>query len=131
MENLPHADRFQQLIVYQKSRALARLIFDVTEGFPSHELYSLTNQIRRSSRSIGAQIAESWAKRQYLKHFVSKLTDADAEVNETEHWIDTAYACGYIEAEEKDQMIINCQEIGKMIGSMIVNAAKFCPNSKD
>ena len=70
-------------------------------------------------------------ERPYLKHFISKLTDADAEVNETEHWIDTAYTCGYIEAEEKDQMIINCQEIGKMIGSMIVNAAKFCPNSKD
>ncbi|MEJ2448900.1 MAG: four helix bundle protein, partial [Anaerolineales bacterium] len=65
MENLPHVKKFQQLVVYQKSRELALLVFEISKSFPPQELYSLTNQIRRSSRSIGAQIAESWAKRPY------------------------------------------------------------------
>jgi four helix bundle protein len=130
MENLPHAKMFQQLVVYQKSKELALLIFEISKSFPPQELYSLTNQIRRSSRSIGAQIAESWAKRLYKKHFVSKLTDADAELHETEHWVETAYLCGYVELEQKEQLIQDCSEIGRMIGSMIKNAEKFCSGQR-
>ena len=130
-KKLGHANSFKDLEVYKHTRELSKIIFEMTKTFPIEEKYSLTDQIRRSSRSIGAQIAESWAKRLYRKHFVSKLTDADAELNETEHWVETAFYCGYIEEEEKDQIIRSCQEIGKMIGSMIIHAGKFCPTSTE
>ena len=79
MSPLKHADSFRDLIVYQKSRQLQREVFKITKSFPKEEVFSLTDQIRRSSRSIGANISESWAKRRYEKHFISKLTDADGE----------------------------------------------------
>jgi four helix bundle protein len=85
MSSLPHAGSYRELIVYQKARQLAREIFHLSKQFPKEEMYALTDQIRRSSRSIGAQIAESWGKRRYEKHFVSKLTDAVSEQYETEH----------------------------------------------
>jgi four helix bundle protein len=78
-----HAKSFQELNVYQRTFDLSRTIFETTKSFPKEELYSLTDQLRRSSRSIGAQIAEAWAKRRYEKHFISKLTDADAEQMES------------------------------------------------
>lgn len=84
---LAHANSFRDLLVYQKVRAVAREIFALTKRFPKEEVFSLTDQIRRSSRSLGAQIAEAWAKRRYEAHFVSKLTDADGEQQETQHWI--------------------------------------------
>jgi four helix bundle protein len=74
-------------------------MFELTKSFPREEVYSLTDQLRRSVRSIGAQIAEAWAKRRYPNHFVSKSTDADAEKNETLHWIGTAQDCGYLTEE--------------------------------
>jgi four helix bundle protein len=77
MSNLPHAQSFRDLMVNQKARQLAREIFLLTKMFPKEEMYSLTDQIRRSSRSIGAKIAEARAKRRYVAHFISKLTDAD------------------------------------------------------
>ena len=79
MAKLEYATSFRDLLVYQKAKELSRTIFKITKRFPKEEAYSLTDQIRRSSRSIGAQIAEAWAKRRYEKHFVSKLTDADGE----------------------------------------------------
>jgi four helix bundle protein len=79
MSGLAHAQSFRDLIVYQKSRQLSREIFKLTKPFPKEEMFSLTDQTRRSSRAIGANIAESWAKRRYEKHFISKLTDADGE----------------------------------------------------
>ena len=75
MTSLPHASSFRDLVVYQKAKAAAKLIFTVTKDFPREEMYSLTDQIRRSSRSMGAQIAEAWSKRRFEKHFISKLTD--------------------------------------------------------
>ena len=81
MTELSHARNFRDLAVYQKARKVSRAIFESSKGFPKEETYSLTDQIRRASRSIGAQIAEAWAKRRYPRHFVSKLTDADAERN--------------------------------------------------
>jgi hypothetical protein len=77
MNQLPQARSFKELIVYQKARAAAKRIFEITRRFPKEEIYSLTDQVRRSSRSRGAQLAEAWAKRRYEKHFVSKLTDSD------------------------------------------------------
>ena len=79
MSSLPRVASFHDLVVYQKARTFSREIFLLTRSFPKEETYSLTDQIRRSSRSIGANIAEAWAKRRYEKHFVSKLTDADGE----------------------------------------------------
>lgn len=77
----------------------------------------MTSQIRRSSRSIGAQIAEAWGKRRYEKHFISKLTDADSEQYETQHWIDTAMDCGYLNAEQATELNKKCREIGRLLGA--------------
>ena len=79
MERLPHAKNYRELLVYQKARVLQKEIFVLSRSFPKDEQFSLVDQIRRSSRSIGANIAEVWGKRRYEKHFVSKLTDADDE----------------------------------------------------
>lgn len=113
------AKSFKDLEVYRVAFALAFEIFEITKRFPKEEVYSLTDQIRRSSRSIGGQIAESWAKRRYVKHFITKLTDADAEQMETQHWIDTALSCTYIDEATAGRLSGKCLEIGKMINSMI------------
>ena len=84
MSNHPYVKSYRDLVVYQKARELAVEVFETTKSFPREEMYSLTDQIRRSSRSIGAQIAEAWAKRRYPKHFLSKLSDADGEQQETQ-----------------------------------------------
>ena len=83
----------KDLIVYQKAYALATEIFKVSRTFPTEEKYSLTDQIRRSSRSVCTNIREAWAKRRYEAHFVSKLSDSDGENGETDSWLDFAYAC--------------------------------------
>ena len=119
------AKSFRDLIVYQKSRGVAKKVFLVTKSFPKNEMFSLTDQVRRSSRSVGAQIAEAWAKRRYPNHFISKLSDADGEQNETQHWIETAMDCGYMKADEADAINNDLQEIGKMLGAMINRAQDF------
>jgi four helix bundle protein len=96
MADLHHANSFRDLVVHQKARQTAQEIFRYSKSFPREEAYSLTDQVRRSSRSVGAQIAEAWGKRRFQAHFVSKLTDADAEQLETQYWIDTAFDCGYL-----------------------------------
>ena len=122
-------ESFRDLIVYQKAFDLQQQIFSITKNFPKEEMYSLTDQVRRSSRSIGANICEAWQKRRYAAHFVSKLTDSDAEQAETQHWIDTALACEYISPEIQNQLLTKCREIGKMLGSMIAYPEKFCKSS--
>jgi len=131
MSKLEYARSFQQLVVYQKAAATAQSIFDVSKNFPADERYSLTDQIRRSSRSIGAQIAEAWGKRRYQKHFVSKLTDADAEQLETQHWVSVAASCGYLKAQEESALLDYLHEIGKMLHSMMKNAASFCEGNSN
>jgi four helix bundle protein len=126
MSALRHARDFRDLIVYQKAKAVAKCIFQVTQRFPKEEMYSLTDQIRRASRSVGAQITEAWAKRRYEKHFVSKLTDADGEQQETQHWIDTAVDCGYVTQEQAEQLNSKLSEVGRMLNSMIQKADSFC-----
>lgn len=126
MSKLEYATSFRDLIVYRKARELSREIFRLTKRFPKEETYSLTDQIRRSSRSMGAQIAEAWAKRRYEKHFVSKLTDSDGEQQETQHWIETASDCAYISQEDAKALLEKCSEIGRLLGGMIAKAEQFC-----
>ena len=119
-------ESFRDLVVYQKAFKLQQEIFEVTKNFPKEELFSLTDQIRRSSRSIGSNICEAWQKRRYIAHFVSKLTDSDGEQAETQHWINTAFSCKYIQPEIHNNLLEKCKEIGRMLGSMISNPDKFC-----
>ena len=126
MSGLKHADSFRDLVVYQKCRSLAKEIKVLTQSFPKEENFSLTDQVRRSSRAIGANIAESWAKRRYEKHFISKLTDSDGEQMETQHWIGTALDCEYIDQKSHDQLIAKCLEIGRMLNGMMDKADMFC-----
>ena len=126
MAKLEYAASYRDLIVYRKARELSLAVFKLTKQFPKEETYSLTDQIRRSSRSIGAQIAEAWAKRRYEKHFVSKLTDSDGEQQETQHWIETAFDCEYISQEEAKVLLEKCAEIGRLLGGMIAKAEQFC-----
>ena len=130
MSHLPRVASFHDLIVYQKAREFAREIFMISRSFPKDETFSLTDQIRRSSRSIGANIAEAWAKRRYEKHFVSKLTDADGEQQETQHWIGIALDCGYLNSSQSDALIGKCRELGRMLGGMIERADTFWDDSK-
>ena len=126
MSQLPYVESFRDLIVYKKARQLSLDVFEATKCFPREETFSLTDQIRRSSRSVGAQIAEAWAKRRYEKHFVSKLTDADGEQQETQHWLEMAADCGYLTEQQTDQLVSKCSEIGRLLGGMIAKAELFC-----
>jgi four helix bundle protein len=126
MAETKYAKSHRDLIVYQKAKALAQEIFEMTKSFPKEETYSLTDQVRRSSRSVGAQITEAWAKRPYEKHFISKLTDSDGEQHETQHWIETAEDCGYISHEKSAYLVEKCREVGRLLGSMIDKASLFC-----
>lgn len=130
MGTLPYVNSFRDLLVYQKSRQLAREIFRVSMDFPKEEMYSLTDQIRRSSRAVGAQIAEAWAKRHYEKHFLSKLTDADGEQQETQHWLETAVDCAYLSPEQTSKLLAQCEEIGRLLGGMMAKADAFCNNHR-
>ena len=126
MTQLKHARSFRDLVVYQKARCVAKDVFELTKGFPKEERYSLTDQVRRSSRSVGAQIAEAWAKRRYEKHFVSKLTDADGEQQETQHWVESAHDCGYLTKQQMGKLVADLSEVGRMLGSMMQKSSSFC-----
>lgn len=121
-----HVKSFRELNVYKSARDLANEIFEESKKFPKGEVYSLTDQIRRSSRSVGAQVAEAWAKRRYKKHFISKLTDADGEQQETQHWIEVCIDCGYIPMEKGGELLGQCSSIGRRLNSMIEKADLFC-----
>ena len=117
---------FRDLIVYQKAYKLAMDIFHMTKSFPKAELYSLTDQIRRSSRSVTSNIAEAWAKRKYIKSFTSKMTDSLAEEHETEVWLDYSLDCQYINNEEHEKLRKDYSEVRKMLISIINHPEKFC-----
>jgi len=119
---------FKELTVYKKAFALGMEIFEMTKKFPDEEKYSLTSQIRRSSRSVYGNIAEAYRKRMYEAHFVSKITDADMENSETSVWIDTAFACKYINEKTKNDLIRKVGEIGRMLNHMIENPEKYLRN---
>lgn len=126
MSGLKHAESFRDLLVYQKARELQREVFLISRTFPKDEKFSLTDQIRRSSRSIGANIAEAWGKRRYEGHFVSKLTDSDSEQYETQHWIETAVECEYLDPQKATALIDKCKEVGRLLGGMMEKADLFC-----
>ena len=117
---------FKELIVYQKAYKLAMEIFEISKTFPKEEKYSLTDQIRRSSRSITSCIAESWAKKRYIKSFVSKLTDSLGEEYETETWLDYSRDCKYITIIKHTELMDGYDEVRKMLISMINNPEKWC-----
>ena len=116
---------FKELIVYKKAFLLAMEIFKVSKDFPKEEKYSLTDQIRRSSRSVCANIAEAYRKRLYVKNFICKLTDSDAENSETVVWLNFAFECNYLEKEIHDQMVNETIEIGRLLNYMMQNPEKF------
>lgn len=116
---------FTDLIAYQKAFALAREVFNITKTFPADERFSLTDQVRRSARSIGSNIAEAWGKRRYRAHFVSKLTDADTERFETEHWLLCALDHGYIDKVTFDRLLDLLAEVGRLLGGIMQNPDPF------
>lgn len=116
---------FKELLAYKKSFELAMEIFELSKDFPKEEKYSLTDQIRRSSRSVSANIAEAYRKRRYVNHFISKLTDSDAENSETNVWLEYSRTCEYINQEKFDILNMKNIEIGKLINYMINNPNKF------
>ena len=117
----------RDLKVYQLAFKLAMEVFTQSKSFPQDERYSLTSQIRRSSRSVAANIAEGFRKRQYPSMFVSKLADSDAEATETQVWLDFAVECGYLLAERHKDLVAGYDEIGRMLGSMMASPEKFAP----
>jgi len=117
--------RHEELRVYKKSFEGGMEIFHMTKSFPKEEVYSLTDQIRRSSRSVSASIAEAWRKRRYPKAFVAKLSDSESEAAETQVWLEYSLACGYIEKEEYKDLNKKYDQIIGMIVNMIKNPEKW------
>ena len=124
MSNL--ANSFRDMELYQESFRLQQEIFTMSKKLPAEERFSLTDQIRRSSRSIGVNLAELWAKRRYPAHFLSKLTDADGELQETLHWISSAAACSYLSEGEAQKLTEHAATVGRLLGSTINNYESFC-----
>jgi four helix bundle protein len=116
---------FKELLAYQKAFSLAMEIFKISNSFPIEERYSLTDQIRRSSRSVCANMAEAYRKRKYPNHFISKLTDCDGENSETTVWLDFSLACGYLSNQVHSDLVYKSREIGKLINFMMNNPDKF------
>lgn len=116
---------FKELIVYKKAFNLAMEVYEVSKSFPKEEKYSLTDQIRRSSRSVCANIAEAYRKRLYVRHFVSKLTDSDAENSETIVWLDFSVECNYLPKETHKRMIQEAIETGKLLNYMMMHPEKY------
>jgi len=119
----------RDLKVYQLAYKLAMDIFKASKSFPREEKYSLTDQIRRSSRSIATNIAEGFRKRQYPKMFVSKLADADGEATETQVWLDFARDCEYMEPKLHSELVQGYEDVGKMLGTMMSMPEKFMPRN--
>jgi four helix bundle protein len=120
----------RDLKVYQFAYRLAMHVFRESKTFPQEERYSLTSQIRRSSRSVAANIAEGFRKRQYPNMFVSKLADSDAEATETQVWLDFARDCGYLSTEHHNELIARYEEVGRMLHAMIDHPERFIPSSQ-
>jgi four helix bundle protein len=116
---------YKTLLAYQKAKQVADEIFIVSKAFPAEEKYSLTDQIRRSSRSVCACISEAYRKRKYPAHFVSKLTDADMENGETEVWLDFAKDCNYLAQEKYKALYALNEEAAKLLAYMISHPEKF------
>ena len=121
----------RDLKVFQLAYSLAMEIFHLSKSFPREEVYSLTNQIRRSSRSVPANIAEGFRKRRYPNMFVSKLADSDGEGTETQVWLDFALDCGYTSKTNRDRLTAGYEEVGRMLSSMIADPQRFAPKTSN
>ena len=115
----------KELMVYAKAYELAMEVFGLSGKFPPEERYALTSQIRRSSRSVCLNLREAWAKRRYVAHFISKLTDCDGENSETDSSLDFAKDCGYISEVQHANLSDLNREVGRMLGSMINHPEQF------
>lgn len=122
--------RHQDLDVYKKAFDLAMELFEITKSFPKEETYSLTDQVRRSSRSVCANLAEAWRKRRYKAAFVAKLCDSEGEAAESQTWIEFAVKCGYIDREKAKGLFLQYDEVIAMLASMIMNADKWLLSEK-
>ncbi len=120
---------FRELRVYRAAFDAAMRIFECSKEWPKEERYSLTDQIRRSSRSVCEQVAEAWRKRRYIAHFRSKLTDADSETAETQSWLEFAQRCGYITQEVFDELDAVYEKISGGLVNMMANAEQWCISS--
>jgi four helix bundle protein len=116
---------FKESTVYKKAFSVAMEIFEMSKSFPKEEKYSLTDQVRRSSRSVCANLAEAYRKKRYPAHFISKLTDCDSENSETNVWIDFAFACQYIDEQTSNSLRMKNEEVGKLLNHMINNPDKY------
>jgi four helix bundle protein len=123
---MPTSQGFRGLRVYQLAFKLAMEIYHESKKFPREELYSLTDQIRRASRSVAVNIGEGYRRKLYPKMFISKMSDADGEGTETQVWIEFAFACDYISAELRSRWISGYEEVGRMLGGMIAHPERFC-----
>jgi four helix bundle protein len=119
----------RDLKVFQLAYRLAMEIFHLSKGFPREEVYSLTDQIRRSSRSVAANLAEGFRKRRYPNMLVNKLTDCDGEATETQVWLDFALDCGYLSKENHGHLTSGYEEVGRMLSGMMANPKRFTPSS--
>lgn len=122
---------YKDLTVFKKAFDLAMLIFEISKSFPKEERYSLTDQIRRSSRSVCSNITEGYRKRQYPAHFSSKISDADMENSETQTWLMFALACKYISQEQMNSLINYSDEIGRMLSHMMTNPESYSGSLKE
>lgn len=123
------ANSFRDLNVYRQAQETAQKIFELSRNFPAEERYSLTDQIRRSSRAVKAMIAEAWGRRRYKAVFINKLDEALGEATETQSWLDDAHDAQYLTAEEFNILNANCISIGRMLSRMIDRADDFCKHS--
>ena len=121
----------KDLKVYQKAYALAMDIYQISNSWPPEEKYSLSDQIRRASRSVCNNLREASAKRRYEAHFISKLTDSDGENSEIDTWLDFALDCGYLDPSDHLRLTTECKQIGSMIGSMLKKPKPFLINISD
>ena len=120
-------EEHKDLKVYQLAYKLAMEIFNESKVFPKEERYSLTDQVRRSSRSVATNIAEFFRKRRYPNMFLNKLTDSDTEATEAQVWLDFARDCGYLDESRHKNLMAGYAEIGRMLGSMMTKPEKFTP----
>jgi four helix bundle protein len=122
---------FRELRVYQMAFDTSMRIYEISKKWPKEERYSLTDQIRRSSRSVCGNCAEAWRKRRYTAHFRSKLTDADSEAAETQSWLDFAFQCGYITQDDHDELNTIYEQVSGGLVNMMANAGKWCTSHNE
>lgn len=120
------AKSVDDLEVYKLAVILQKKIFQISITFPKEETYSLTDQLRRSSRSVGANIREAWAKRRYPAHFISKLSDSDGESEETIHWVLSALDCEYIDKKQHDELVSEYRHVSGMLNKMMDHPESWC-----